>query len=95
MIPVAQELDFKKVSQVTGEKSIEMLPVSELLKTTGYMRGGCSPIGMKKQYQTFVHESAKNLGQMTMSAGKVGVQVTIEPCILEKLVGAQFVDLIS
>ncbi|MGL4737605.1 MAG: Cys-tRNA(Pro) deacylase [Cellulosilyticaceae bacterium] len=94
VIPVAMELDFKKISQVTGEKSIEMLPVTELQKTTGYIRGGCSPIGMKKSYQTWIHESAKNLSKVTVSAGKIGIQVTLEPNVLKQLTRANYVDLV-
>lgn len=94
VIPVNKELDFKKVSQVTGEKSIEMLPVTELQKMTGYIRGGCSPIGMKKTYPTFIHESASVLTQMTVSAGKVGVQVTLEPQKLIHLINAQYAALV-
>lgn len=93
VIPVAKELDMKKVSEVTGEKSIEMLPVADLLKTTGYMRGGCSPIGMKKLFKTFIDESAIALEKMTFSAGKIGVQVELEPENLRELVNAQYASL--
>lgn len=94
VIPVESELDLKKVSMVTGEKKVEMLPLKDLLKTTGYMRGGCSPIGMKKQFGAFVHESANDLNEMTMSAGKIGVQVTLSPKDLQKLIPLQFKDII-
>lgn len=94
VIPVAQELDLKKVSQVTGEKSVEMLPVSDLLKMTGYIRGGCSPIGMKKNYATWIHESAQQLSQMTVSAGKIGVQVTLAPEQLQQLIQLNYADLL-
>lgn len=93
VIPVDAELDLKKGSQVTGEKSIEMLHVKDLQKTTGYIRGGCSPIGMKKAFRTFIHESAKSLETMTVSGGKIGVQVTIAPEALCAYIGGSFEDL--
>lgn len=95
VIPVCLELDLKKVSKVCGEKKIEMLHVGELLATTGYVRGGCSPIGMKKLFKTFIHESAKDLKAVTVSAGKIGVQVTLSPDALSKLVKAKYADLIG
>ena len=93
VIPVARELDMKKVSEATGEKNIEMLPVDELLKTTGYIRGGCSPIGMKKLLRTLIDESAEKLEKMTVSAGKIGVQVELQPQDLKNLVQAEYVSL--
>lgn len=93
VIPVEKELDMKKISELTGEKNIEMLPVNDLMKTTGYIRGGCSPIGMKKAFRTFIDESAANLEKMTFSAGKVGVQVELKPEDLMNLVKAEYVAL--
>ncbi|MDU6855495.1 MAG: Cys-tRNA(Pro) deacylase [Clostridiales bacterium] len=90
VIPVEKELDMKKISELTGEKNIEMLPVNDLMKTTGYIRGGCSPIGMKKAFRTFIDESAANLEKMTFSAGKVGVQVELKPEDLMNLVKAEY-----
>ena len=90
VIPVEKELDMKKISELTGEKNIEMLPVNDLVKTTGYIRGGCSPIGMKKAFRTFIDESAANLEKMTFSAGKVGVQVELKPEDLMNLVKAEY-----
>ncbi|MEG0014238.1 MAG: YbaK/EbsC family protein [Cellulosilyticaceae bacterium] len=87
------ELDLKKVSKVCGEKKIEMLPGGDLLGTTGYIRGGCSPIGMKKLFKTFIHETAKSLETLTISAGKIGVQVTLAPHQLSTLVEARYADL--
>ena len=95
VIPVYLELDLKKVSKVCEEKKIEMLPVGELLGTTGYIRGGCSPIGMKKLFKTYIHESAKNLESITISAGKIGVQVTLVPEKLNALVKARYADLVE
>ncbi|HAX72469.1 MAG TPA: Cys-tRNA(Pro) deacylase [Firmicutes bacterium] len=93
VIPVACELSFKKISQLTQEKKVEMLPVGELLKTTGYVRGGCSPVGMKKLFPTFIDESAATLTEMVVSAGKVGLQLTIAPNDLARLTNATFADL--
>lgn len=95
VIPVYLELDLKKVSKVCEEKKIEMLNVGELLETTGYIRGGCSPIGMKKLFKTYIHESAKNLKSITISAGKIGVQVTLAPEKLSTLVKARYADLVE
>lgn len=95
VIPVDTELDLKKASKVVGEKSIEMLHVKDLQKTTGYIRGGCSPIGMKKAFTTILHASAAHLIEMTFSAGKIGFQVTTSPEDLKGLIGAQFADVIK
>ena len=95
VIPVDDELDLKKASLVAGEKSIEMLHVKDLQKTTGYIRGGCSPIGMKKAFRTFIHESAKSLEEITVSGGKIGVQVTVSSESLAAYVHASFEDLIK
>lgn len=93
VIPVDLELDLKKAGHVAGEKSIEMLHVKDLQKTTGYIRGGCSPIGMKKAFRTFIHESAKDLEEMTVSGGKIGVQVTLNPEALCQYIDGCFEDL--
>lgn len=94
VIPVNKELDFKKVSKIAGEKKIEMLPVNDLLKTTGYIRGGCSPIGMKKLFKTYIHESAASLSQITVSAGKIGVQIILNPEQLCTLVQGSYIDIV-
>lgn len=93
VIPVAKELDFKKISILTKEKSIEMLPVNDLQKTTGYIRGGCSPIGMKKLFKTFIDETVSGLEYITFSAGKLGVQVTVQPKDLISLIQAEVAEL--
>lgn len=82
MIPVAEELDLKKAAAAAGEKALDMLPAKELLPLTGYVHGGCSPIGMKKQFATFIHSTAENLDTIMFSAGKIGYQVE---CTLEGL----------
>ena len=90
VIPVARELDLKAAAKAVGEKSIAMIKQSELLPLTGYIHGGCSPVGMKKALPTVIHSSAEELDAMTVSAGKVGFQVTLSPDALAKLVRAQF-----
>ena len=94
-IPVAEELDLKKAAKAVGEKSIAMLHVSELLPLTGYVRGGCSPVGMKKPFFTTFHDSALTYENISVSAGKIGEQVTLSPQDLCGLVGGQFADVIK
>lgn len=79
VIPVEQELDLKKAAKAAGEKKIEMLPVKDIQKWTGYIRGGCSPVGMKKEYQTFFDESCQELSSMAVSGGKIGLQIIADP----------------
>lgn len=78
VIPVAEELDLKAAAKVVGEKKIEMLPVKELLGYTGYVRGGCSPVGMKKLYPTVIDATAREQGSIIISAGKIGMQVHVQ-----------------
>ena len=94
VVPVAEDLDLKKAAKASGEKSIEMIRQKELLPLTGYLHGGCSPIGMKKSFPTFIHESAAELDRMFVSAGKVGFQVELSPQDLIKTVGCGFADLV-
>lgn len=91
VIPVERELDLKAAARAAGEKSIEMIRQAQLLPLTGYVHGGCSPIGMKKRLPTFIDDSAQALPEMTVSAGKVGCQVTLSPQALAGFVGARFV----
>ncbi len=95
VLPVAEELDLKKAAKVSGEKKIEMIPVKEILKLTGYVRGGCSPIGMKKTYKTFVDSSASRIEKIIVSAGKVGVQIEFEVSELVEVIEAKLVDVIK
>lgn len=95
LIPVIEEIDFKKVSKLTNEKTIEMLDLKELQKYTGYIRGGCSPIGMKKLYKTFIHESALKLETIIVSAGKIGYQIEIVPDLLKNIIEGEFADIIK
>ena len=93
VIPVAAELDLKKAAKAAGEKNIAMVKVSELLGLTGYVRGGCSPIGMKKQYPTFFHSSMEEQETVLVSAGKIGWQIEIAPSDLFKLTRGSAADL--
>ena len=92
VIPVKEELDLKKAAKAVGEKSIDMLKAKELLPLTGYIHGGCSPIGMKKFFSTTIDASAENLDKMYVSAGKVGYQIEIAPADLEKVIRLEYVD---
>ena len=92
-IPVAENLDLKKAARAVGEKSVAMLPQKELLGLTGYVHGGCSPVGMKKQFPTVFHETAEIIDTITVSAGKIGYQVELAPADLIALVGGRTADL--
>ncbi len=87
VIPVAGELDLKAAAKAVGEKSVEMLPVAEIQKVTGYIRGGCSPIGMKKQYPTVIDKSCMEWDAIIVSGGKIGAQVALAPQALLEFVG--------
>lgn len=94
MLPVEAELDLKKAAKAVGEKAIEMLKSKELLGLTGYIHGGCSPIGMKKQFPTTVHETAQLYDTILFSAGRVGCQIELAPEHLERLVPLDYADLV-
>ena len=89
VVPVAEELNLKAAAKSVGEKSVEMIHVAEINKVTGYIRGGCSPIGMKKQYRTVLDESCEALETMIVSGGKIGTQVELAPGDLIRLTGAE------
>lgn len=93
-IPVAATLDLKKAARAVGEKSVAMLPAKELLPLTGYIHGGCSPVGMKKQFPTVFHESCLDQNTICVSAGKVGYQVEAAPADLIALVRGKTADVI-
>ena len=95
VIPVAEELDLKKAAKAVGEKSIAMLPQNELLPLTGYLHGGCSPIGMKKPFPTVLHQSAAEQESIYVSAGKVGFQVEVAPADLQKMLPMRLADVIK
>ncbi len=94
VIPVAEELDLKKAAKAVGEKSIEMIKSKELLPLTGYVHGGCSPIGMKKALKTTVHETAKDFDTIVFSAGKIGYQVEMNVKDLEKVIRLSYADVV-
>lgn len=90
VIPVESELELKKAAKAVGEKSVTMLPLKELTPLTGYVRGGCSPVGMKKRFVTVFHESALEWDAILVSAGRIGAQVEVSPQALAELVGGTF-----
>ena len=90
VIPVAEELDLKAAARAVGEKSVAMLHVADLLKTTGYIRGGCSPVGMKKAFVTTVDASAQDKETIMVSAGRIGAQVELAPADLLAVTGAKY-----
>lgn len=92
-IPVAKEIDLKKAARAIGDKRVEMVHMKELLPLTGYIRGGCSPIGMKKKYPTFICESALDFSEIAVSAGARGAQLIINPQVLIDFIGAETADL--
>ena len=94
-IPVCCELDLKKAAKAAGDKNMELIAVKELLPLTGYIRGGCSPVGMKKKYPTFLDETAQLWEQIGVSAGARGHQLILDPMRLAELVGAKLVDIIQ
>lgn len=95
LVPVNKELDLKKAAQAVNEKNVEMLKSSELLGLTGYIHGGCSPIGMKKQFVTVIDASAFNYSSITFSGGKIGYQVSLEISNLEKVLKYNVADIIK
>lgn len=94
VIPIAEELDLKKAARVVGEKSVAMIHVKDISAVTGYIRGGCTAIGMKKQYVTRIDESAKELEKIVVSGGRLGSQLELSPEDLKKASGAEFADVI-
>ena len=93
-LPVDEELDLKKVARAAGEKKVEMIHVKDMLSITGYIRGGCSPIGMKKKFPTYIEETAQLFETVTVSAGQRGVQVTLSPEDLRAYTEGVFAPLI-
>ena len=93
VIPVDAELNLKAAAKVVGEKKVEMIPVKDLLGLTGYVRGGCSPIGMKKLFPTFIDQAAETLDYIIVSAGKIGMQLKLAPADLVKASNGQFAEI--
>lgn len=95
VLPVAQELDMKKAAKAVGEKSVEMLHVKDINSVTGYVRGGCSPLGMKKQFPTVVDETAKSFDTIIISGGRLGSQILLAPDDLVKACAGSFCDILA
>ena len=95
VIPIEEEIDLKKAARAAGEKSLEMIPVRTLTTVTGYVRGGCTAIGMKKQFPTVVHESAASFDKIYISGGRVGTSITVNPDALLKVTRGQYADIIQ
>ena len=93
VIPIDRELDLKKAARCVGEKSVAMLPVKEINAVTGYIRGGCTALGMKKRYETRIDESAREQSAVIVSGGRLGMQIELAPEDLARAAGAQFADL--
>jgi Cys-tRNA(Pro)/Cys-tRNA(Cys) deacylase len=93
ILPVEGELDLKKAAKAAGEKKVEMIPVKDIQKWTGYIRGGCSPIGMKKHYSTFIDLSVKGLETIVVSGGKIGIQVELSVLDLQAVTEASIVEI--
>ena len=89
-----RELDLKKAAKSVGEKSVELIHVKDITAITGYVRGGCTPIGMKKQFKTVVHSSAEGLPLFYISGGKIGLQIKLSPTELVGSIGGKFEDII-
>lgn len=95
VVPVEKELDLKKAAKAANEKKIDMVAVKDIQKLTGYIRGGCSPIGMKKQYPTFIDDSATNLDYIIVSGGKIGMQIELPPTDLQQVMNATFTEIVK
>lgn len=93
VVPVAKELNLKAAAKSVGEKSVEMIHVADINKVTGYIRGGCSPIGMKKQFRTVIDSSCGQIPSIIISAGKIGAQVELEPKALLELIGGSTAEI--
>lgn len=94
VIPIEDEIDFKKAAKAVGEKSLEMLHLKDLTKVTGYVRGGCTSIGMKKNFPTVIQESARDFDEIYVSGGKLGMQIKLAPADLKKAANAEFGDVV-
>ncbi len=90
VIPIHKEIDFKKAAKIVGEKSLEMIPVKDINGVTGYIRGGCTPLGMRKLYPTVIEESAKDFDEIIISGGKLGVQIVLNPLDLATVINGRF-----
>ena len=94
VVPIEKEVDRKAAAKAVGEKTVDMIHVKDITKITGYVRGGCTAVGMKKQFPTVIQEDAKDLPHMHVSGGKLGMQLTLAPLDLAKAANAEFADII-
>ena len=95
VVPIAEEVQLKHAAKAVGEKSIELIPVKEITKVTGYVRGGCSPLGMKKLFPTVIHKSAENYDKIYISGGRIGTTICLNPLELAQVINGQFEDITS
>ena len=95
VVPVAEKLSLKKAASSVGEKNVEMLPMKDLLKITGYVHGGCSPIGMKKVFNTVIDETASIFDKIVFSGGKIGYFIEVNPSELDKIIPVKFEDIVE
>lgn len=95
VIPIEKEIDLKKAARVVGEKALAMLPVKEINAVTGYIRGGCTAIGMKKQYTVRIQQEAEGLPKIIVSGGRIGSQLELSPEDLRRATGAEFADVVA
>ncbi len=93
VVPIAEEMDLKKAARAVGEKSMELIPVKEIFGLTGYIRGGCTPIGMKKQFTTVIDETAILFDEIIISGGRIGAQILLNPQDLARLISGTFQDI--
>ena len=95
VVPIAEEVKLKHAAKAVGEKSIELIPVKEITKVTGYVRGGCSPLGMKKLFPTVIHKSAENYDKIYISGGRIGTTICLNPLELAQIINGKFEDITS
>ena len=95
VVPIAEEVHLKNAAKLVGEKAVEMIAVKDINKITGYVRGGCTPIGMKKQFPTVIHESAKEFERIYISGGRIGTTIVVSPTELASVINAEFADIIQ
>lgn len=94
VVPIAEEVDLKVAAKTVGEKAVEMIPVKDITKITGYVRGGCTPLGMKKQFKTVIHKSAQSYDKIYISGGRIGTTIVLNPQDLISVIDGTFADII-
>lgn len=93
VVPIAEEVQLKQAAKAVGEKAVELIPVKEITKVTGYVRGGCTPLGMKKLFPTIIHSSAQNFDKIYISGGRIGTSLCLNPLELAQIINAKFDDI--